>query len=30
MKDALGAVIVLGAFYAGCAGFYSLVYWLGH
>ena len=30
MKNALGAVIVLGAFYAACAGFYTLVYWLGH
>ena len=30
MKNDTGAVIVLGAFYAACAGFYSLVYWLGH
>lgn len=30
MKDALGAALVLGAFYAACAGFYSLIFWLGH
>lgn len=29
MKDTLGAIVALGGFYAACAGFYTLLAWLG-
>lgn len=29
MKDAIGAAVALAAFYAACAGVYSVIAWLG-
>lgn len=29
MKDAIAAIVALVAFYAACAGVYSVIAWLG-